>query len=235
MDFYAGIKGDKPDTEFLMQGDILYPLPFLQFSATSASTRDLITNKDEAKRDLTKLSGNERVKVAADVDIKWGLVISQTCDLARRNRPILIARISAIKSKLPDFVASTPQEAATSIQLAGIENPGKQPTLFYLKAFETGPQKMDRSVADLLEIQCFHPRDYQGLLANLHQRLGPEARQALQERLAYCFGRYALPDHFYCEPAERDFLTSPDAQEALFKAMERQIEGRHKKRDSAKK
>jgi hypothetical protein len=69
--------------------------------------------------------------------------------------------------------------------------------LFYLPEYENADLRLTRSVADLLEVTHLPPSDLGPLSRLVRLRLSPAALQALQERLAYCFGRYGAPDHLY--------------------------------------
>jgi hypothetical protein len=54
----------------------------------------------------------------------------------------------------------------------------------------------------LLDVQRFEPKDLPALTRLLKLRLSDTALQALQERCAYCLGRFGAPDDLFFSPDE---------------------------------
>ncbi len=198
MDFYeepATLEGEGP----LRQGDLLSPVPFVIFSAVEAFV--LRPTEDVPIRmDLTGgLDLPAQTQLLTSVVMGTGIVLNQSCDLTGqpgRERPILLARVVAASQRIKDFRGSVDLKKAIS-QIRILANPGKSPSLFYLPEYENADLRLARSVADLLEVAHFPPSDLGPLTSLVRLRLSPTALQALQERLAYCFGRYGAPDHLY--------------------------------------
>lgn len=196
MSFYAPILDEE---RTLQQGDILRGIPFARFSLSQARVRR--SEGGWITRNLTEID-EPLVAVQADIKIGYGLVLSQTCDLQADQRgaarkAILIARIAP----LDELVApSGTSDKARKNDWKRLINPGTAPVLFPLLPEPT--TQFARSAASLMEVQTVPPSDLSVLNSLLHLRLSTEALQALQERCAYCFGRFAAPDDLYYTPEE---------------------------------
>jgi hypothetical protein len=88
-----------------------------------------------------------------------------------------------------------------------LANPGRQPSIFYLPEYEGANFDMPKCVVDLLEVASFPPSQLDALSSLIQLRLSRDALQSLQERIAYCFGRFGAPDHLYFNEEEWDFET----------------------------
>lgn len=202
MIFYAP-RAEKP--QVLRQGDILASVPFAYFPLQQAKVT--LEGGGSEARDLTEAP--ERVEfVAAHVSFSWGMILTQTCDLqpdpqtGYARKPIIIARVRPIKELVRTFRDDCARNSLRSV--SELANPGKMPALFYLPACRTDDAELPRSGADLLDIQRFDVKDLPSLRRLARLRLGVEALQALQERCAYCFGRFAAPDGLFLNDEELD-------------------------------
>ncbi|HOE10167.1 MAG TPA: hypothetical protein PLQ35_01470 [bacterium] len=105
------------------------------------------------------------------------------------------------------FSTSSVEKRVKSIK--PLINPGRYPSLFYLPKYVDNEFSMVESVADLLDVQSFPPINLHALAARcLRLRLSDEALKALQERLAYCFGRFGAPDHLYFTEEEWNLVNN---------------------------
>jgi|SRR6185312_8902243 len=200
MDFYAPLP---PEVNTLQQGDLLADVPFTYFSVTNVKVT--LASKRSAMRDLaSNPTGVEFV--AASVSFDWGMVLNQTCDVqpdpltGAARKPILLARVRSIKTLFPKFKDSTHKESLGEVK--NLATAGKSPTILYLPAHTTGNLSLPRSGADLLDVQRFSAIDLPSLIKLLRLQLQDEALQALQERCAYCFGRFGAPDTLYFSEQE---------------------------------
>lgn len=201
MAFYASLLDDAPLT--LQQGDLLARVPFTYFNLanTLVTTASGVTDY----RDLTEEAKTTDVAgVFSKVEFVWGLLLSQTCDLqpqepqepsSRSRKPILVARVSPIKSIVPSFKDANVSQVVDSVRK--LATAGSAPNLLYLPAYVGEGFELPRSGADLLDVQRFPRDDLPALKRLARLRLGDEALRALQERCAYCFGRFAAPDDLY--------------------------------------
>lgn len=212
MEFYAALLEGTPS---LQQGDLLVGVPFAIFSAASA--RVGLNGGGTDERDLTQ-NPTSVTFVAAAVEFGWGLVLTQTCDLqpapdtGAARKPILIARVRPIKTLLPKFKDDTLKSAVGEVKK--LATAGSAPSLFYLPEHRGIALVFEKSGADLLDLQRFDRTDLAALSRLLRLRLAAPALQALQERCAYCFGRFAAPDDLYYSADE-------------FLELQRQEEARH--------
>lgn len=186
----------------LQQGDVLHPVPFTIFSLTDAEV--LGPNADELSMvDLTQETDLEDgTRVLASVGMSFGIVLNQSCDLGPgRGKPILIARVVSAAERIGKLKPghSVSRRIKDIDELA---NPGRRPSLFYLPEHEDVEPKMDKCVADLLEVTSFPPTNLAALTRLIKLRLSSPALQALQERLSYCFARFGAPDHLYMNEEE---------------------------------
>lgn len=135
-----------------------------------------------------------------------GIVLNQSCDLSNRprhGRPILIARVLPPGER--NIKISPDRSVKNNVDaIKDVANPGKRPSKFYLPEHESADFNMPRSIADLLEVTSFPPSNFSALSTLIRLRLSHVALQALQERLAYCFGRFGAPDHLYYNEKERE-------------------------------
>lgn len=182
-EFYAEPEGN------LRQGDIIFPVvfPLLQLKQDGQPVNTTI--------DLSQLVSLKRCTLSVVSEVSWGMIITQTCDLTERSVDnILVARIFKASEKFQDFPT---EEKALRNKVDLFKNAGKQPKYFFLPKFE-GIQ-LDTSVVYLLETQPFSYKNREALKQRRQTSLSNVARAALQERLAYMFGRVALPDDFYMQ------------------------------------
>ena len=194
------------------QGDIINPVPFAGFSITQA---DMVLpgTKSASTFDLTSETVVPGSRILAIAEQSIGMILNQDCDITGqpgKERPILVSRVSPCRIKLKKFDIANTKKLVSDIH--NLSNPGRYPNLFYLPEY-TGPGfTMERSVADLLEVFSFPSVDLGALASLIQLRLSDTARQSLQERLAYCFGRFGAPDdllfnesewQFHCEEQER--------------------------------
>ena len=214
MDFYEVPGKPVEGAAQLKQGDILSPVPFLAFSATQASVL-LPGAKELETKDLTSVEDvGPDTKTLANIESSTGIVLSQSCDLTGergRERPFLVARVAPWERMIKNFHLESLQKVVTHINR--LRNPGRTPTLFYLPAYEGAGFSMPRSVAHLLEVECFPSMDLEPLAKRcLRLRLSEEALRAFQERLAYCFGRFGAPDHLYFNEEEWQYVRTEQAR-----------------------
>lgn len=202
MKFYEDLGGVK-NRVVLRQGDILSPVPFVSFLVESSN----ILGSSDVWMSGLDLTTSDPVpagtRVLANLDSSIGLVMTQCCDLEPRDgtgfsKPLLVARVYSCRDKIAKFKDSTPMERVKSFRQSGLENSGKRPSLFYLPPSPDPLYAMPASVTDLLEVQAFPPNSIRSFAEHcLKLRLSHDARQALQERLAYCFGRFGSPSDLY--------------------------------------
>jgi len=196
MTFYQPLEGE-PDQ--LQQGDLLEGVPFLY--TPPLENAQLVASDGKGRRGDLLRPPPETTGVVARLIAGWGMLLSQTCDLqvdaesGRARKPILVARVQPIRELVRDFQDETVKKAVKSVR--NLSNPGKAPTLFYLPACVQGGTRLPRSGANLLDVQRFAPSDAPFLKALFRLRLTSTALQALQERCAYCFGRFAAPERLY--------------------------------------
>jgi len=201
MSFYTALP--EPVTE-MQQGDLLTDLPFghfpltgvkVQLSSGEITTCDLISNRQTIEF------------ITAKVEFGWGMVLSQTCDIQLDSktgfarRPILVARVRPIKALVAAFNDNSSKSARDSVDK--LATAGKSPTLLYLPAHQNENVDFPRSGAYLLDVQRFYGDELFPLLKQVRLRISDAALQALQERCAYCFGRFAAPDGLYYSEEEK--------------------------------
>lgn len=181
----------------LQQGDVLCPVPF---SAGLASNASVVLEEEETRGrvnavDLTRTSDEVgsiyNVLVSAEVGV--GIVVTQTCDLERRDRPITVARVRPFK----EVFGNAPGSRGFFDRLKTLANPGRWPNQFLLPGGEAHGFAREYSVASLLELQTFSHLDLDALSGVVKLRLSETALGAFQERIAICFGRRAVPEDLY--------------------------------------
>lgn len=199
MSFYEPIPDDHPN---LQQGSIVYPVPFVGLGASEAQ----VIEGDDAARggvttvDLTIEDGEHRSgHVVVRFELGTGIVITQTCDIERRDRPVTLARVRPFEEIYKALVGSK----SFFDKLKNAQNPGKAPAVFWLPGAEGPDFTMTYSLASLLELQTFSPADLPVLGKVERLRLSPSALGAFQERIAFCFGRHAIPDDLYVNESIR--------------------------------
>ncbi|MGO8674118.1 MAG: hypothetical protein ACLQVD_22495 [Capsulimonadaceae bacterium] len=194
MNFYATLPAD---ARTLQQGDLLADVPFAYFSLSKAKVH--LTSSESDTRDLSRDRAGVEFLVAK-VIFSWGLVLSQTCDLqptpeaGHSRKPVVVARVRAL-SELIKPSGSNLKAAVNDVKRAA--SPGATPTVFPLPMHTSASLELPKSGADLLDLQRFDRADLPTLMTLARLRLSPPALQALQERCAYCFGRFAAPDNLY--------------------------------------
>jgi hypothetical protein len=196
MDFYV----DPPSalTVPLKQGDVLVNIPFI---AVSISSIGMIEggNPQAVCYDLTdRVPEYNRGSGVAGVEIGPGCLLNQTCDLTGepgREKPVLVARVRPITDSISTFNTLQPYPRVKRIRELG--NPGKNPTLFYLPPLHRDDFDLPASIVDVLDTTTFAPSNILSLVKLRRASMNGDALRALQERLAYAFGRYAAADDLY--------------------------------------
>jgi hypothetical protein len=193
----------------LQQGDIIANVPFVAVSAA-----DLLivnpTTGDSYRFDATATEGGvaEGSAVLAGIELGYGMVLTQTCDItgaAGRLKPVLLARVQPTTAHTRTEVKNLTTYAAAkraSVIQSILANPGATPNMFYLPPVADGAFNMPASYVNLLDSVTLASADAVALRHVRRFRLSAEALQALQERLAYCFGRFAAPDQLFFTPEE---------------------------------
>lgn len=199
MNFYVALPGDPL---ILQQGDLLERVPFPYFSVSQARVR--LTSGGSTTRNLT-VNPSDVEFLVSRVEFSWGLVLSQTCDLqpvpdtGEARKPIVVARVQPFGEMIKPS-GGTLKAAVNDMKKAA--SPGATPTVFPLPAHQAEGLGLPKSAADLLDTQRFSRLDLAALTTLARLRLSPAALQALQERCAYCFGRFAAPDDLYFSEQE---------------------------------
>jgi hypothetical protein len=196
MKFY--VQPDPSDC-LIRQGDIIWPVCFVDFSIKKATV--IFKGEEEGHEvDLTTIDDPKEFRVLTSGQSCIGLILSQCCDLRGwKERPIVVARVRPCKD-MKAFKADNINNVTEAIK--NLANPGKSPQLFYLPENDDNGLEMQRSFACLLELQYFPPADLGALASLVKLRLSDSARQALQERVAYCFGRFGAPDDLFFSEKE---------------------------------
>jgi hypothetical protein len=193
LDFYAAV----PESENeLLQGDVLFPIPFTRFDLTDCE----VLAPDESGWIIKNL-GTSTVpngSLVARFEIGFGLVLNQTCDLAKHSSAdLLIARVFPRDDLYTDYATKPVHEFLTK----KFTNAGQMPQYFYLPAFDD-PIDMPNSLAYLLSLQSF-PRGSRDALLHLRQKsLSRGGLNSLQEKIAYCFGRFGADESLFYSPEE---------------------------------
>ena len=200
MNFYAPLPSEGST---LQQGDLLAGVPFTFFSVNNAAVT--LTSGEIELRNLAQNTADVKF-IAVSVEFGWGIVLSQTCDLQPdpvtgfARKPIVIARVRPISKLFENFKDGTAKDAVGSIK--NLATPGKSPTVLYLPAYEARDLIFPKSGANLLDVQRILAQDLPDITPLLRLRLQDAALQALQERCAYCFGRFGAPDDLYYSDGE---------------------------------
>lgn len=188
----------------LRQGDLLYPVPFIGFNMASATVL-ASKNGQPIQRDLTREQDTKtEFLLITKALMGTGLVVSQSCDLVSRpnaSEPVVVARVLPCEG----FIKKWPKgddAGKAALEVQRLSNPGKTPGLFYLRAHAGEHFSIVPSVADLHELVALPHVNLAALPSLVKLRLAHEAQNALQERMAYCFGRYGAPDELFYSPEE---------------------------------
>lgn len=191
----------------LKQGDIVSPVPFTRFSMKEVP----VLAPDAAEPIITNLAQTpikDGSKLLVNVMGASAIVVNQSCDLSSqpgREKFIKVARVVPCVERIKGFKPDNVKEVVN--QIKNLTNPGKNPNLFYLPEYEDADFNMPKSVADLLDTMCFLPYDLAALAPLVKLRLTPTALQAFQEKLAYSFGRFGVPDGFFFNKEEWQYET----------------------------
>jgi len=204
MNFYEVPEDRSSEDIKLQQGDILSPVPFVGFSLTEA----IIIPPNSEEHKIVDFSASEELennsRILANIESHIGIVLNQTCDLIQhegKGKPILVARVVApCEERIPAFNTENVKKVVGVIK--NLKNPGHYPNIFYLPEHNDEPLRLPKAIVDLLEVACFSPKVLEALSRLVKLQLSPEALTALQERLSYCFGRFAVPDHLYFSEGE---------------------------------
>ncbi|MGI9182978.1 MAG: hypothetical protein ACR2H9_21075, partial [Longimicrobiaceae bacterium] len=188
----------------LRQGDIVANVPFVSVSVRSF----LVINRGTGQPQQIDLVGTETYPASGSAIVAFecglGIILNQSCDVTGalgRRRPILIARIRPMAEVDKKFGEMIINKRVNAIR--EMANPGKFPQAFYLPPVDAGTFTLEASTADLLDTTTIHPDDVLALGSLRRARLSVTALNALQERLAYCLGRFGAPDDLYFTGEER--------------------------------
>jgi hypothetical protein len=195
MYFYADYPESGVFEPRLQQGDILYPLPFTAFRISEAVK--LVEEADDlASFDVIDLtSQNEQTgKILVAYGLQVGIVVSQSCDIERGNRPILVAPVRPFGSVFPDTQIGS---KGFKEKIQTLSNPGKNPTSFPLPRSCQNGFNFPYSLVIFFEMQSIPPDDLGCLCDLVKLRLSPLGLGKFQERLAFLFGRFAAPDDLF--------------------------------------
>ena len=208
MNFYEASTLEESERK-LRQGDILYPVPFVGFSITEAIvlTPDAEEPITVNLTEITELQAE--TQLLTSVGISHGMVLNQSCDLSDqpgRGKPILIARVLPSEERVRDLQPESALKKRVGA-IKALANPGKSPSVFYLPEHEGADFHMPKCVVDLLEVTSFPPSQFDPLSSLIRLRLSHAALQSLQERLAYCFGRFGAPDQLFFNEEEWEYET----------------------------
>jgi hypothetical protein len=205
MNFYSDAEPD-PD---LLQGDVLYPVAFGTFDIFDMEYLDETDQKEEWEViDLPKTSIVEGL-VVADFNAGYGMILNQSCDLAPHSETdILVASVFPCSQLHP-----TKTDALELISTL-YSSAGRFPNYFYLPPHGSMPA----SSASLLTVQSYRPSLKKQLLSLRKASLSVDALRMLQEKIAYCFGRYAGNDHLLYTQEQWEAKTAKETEKALKKA-----------------
>jgi hypothetical protein len=198
MDFYSV----RPEAGFepkLQQGDILLGIPFHALVAAEAR---LVPpdGSDVLSSDLTDPTSPTTGDVVVKYRKRPGVVMSQSCDLERGDRPIILAPIYSYIEMNP---LATIGSEAFKRKWGEAANPGRQPVIFPLPPFQDESFPIPYSYILLLEMQSFVSTNRASFEDLVRLRLVPDALGKLQERLAFLFGRFAAPDGLFLAEEHR--------------------------------
>lgn len=190
-------------TNTLQQGDLLFPIPFPACMLTNIYYIDKRTDKSEqfvvpSDQVLESLSQTEKETgvICTSFESGWGMVITQSCDCFKDSRDLItVAKVIPATERFPKEFENS--KKIKDNLLKRFRKPASRPQYLYLPEIERDGFSLPRSVVYLLESVVFTRNDYEALLLRKRFRLTHESLSALQERLAYCFGRNADEDDLY--------------------------------------
>ncbi|CAA2102006.1 hypothetical protein MBUL_01466 [Methylobacterium bullatum] len=176
----------------LQQGDIVDNIPF---TLADLSKLGLVSDQKTSGVDVS-LSAipAEAQLIAAQFEILPGIIVSQTCDLERCDRPIMIAPLRAYSYL---YKTKTIGSKAFFDHIKQLANPGKFPVGFPMPPLVSLNFSLDYTIADLHMITTLAPASRNALIYRRKARLGPDLLSLFQERVANFFGRVAAPEGIY--------------------------------------
>lgn len=182
----------------LQQGDILARVPFPTFNLQAAN---IVRAGRPINVDFTSESTVEAEDyLLSTFQVYPALIITQTCDLERGDRPVLVCAIRPYHEIFKD------QEIGSSGFLKRIKefsNPGRKPNMLPLPPF-TGWETLNMySIADFGLVTNIAAPNRSSLLEARRARLSVEALSLLQERLTSNFGRFAANEGIFL--SDQDF------------------------------
>jgi hypothetical protein len=182
----------------LQQGDIIARAPFVAVSLESATL--VIEDGDEKRfesRDLTAADLHEDAWLAAKFALLPAIIVSQSCDLERGEKPIILAPIRPLLSENPNMQIGSKKFLE---RLEALGNPGRQPAFFPIPPGKAGDFELPYSLVYLAEMQSFASPNRPAIERLARCRLSADALGKLQERLSFFFGRFAAPDGLFLDP-----------------------------------
>lgn len=176
----------------LQQGDILARVPFPAVTLKSAA---IATDKSTRTVDFTA----EDVDSASSFLVSRfalypALVITQSCDLERGDRPIQVCAVRPFKEAYPDQEIGSPGFIK---RIAEFANAGKKPTALPLPPLSSWEVMSSYSIADISFIVTLSAANRDALIEMRKARLSSEALSLLQERISTCFGRFAASEGIF--------------------------------------
>nr|USU31590.1 hypothetical protein NG677_20075 [Methylobacterium sp. OTU13CASTA1] len=176
-------------TPALQQGDVLNYVPFPLVKLDS----------------ITIVKGNSSVSLnATNENFEYdgshiltsfaaypAIIITQTCDLERGDRPVIVCAIRSYSEIFPD------QEIGSSAfinRIRDFANPGKKPNALLMPPLQNWEAMSSYSVADLGMMSTVFASSKEDLVKMRKARLSPAGLALLQERLSASFSRFAAPD-----------------------------------------
>jgi hypothetical protein len=229
-----------PAEEPLLQGDILFPVPFILVETNSEIEEEPQEEPEKATggrkfvlTDLTKSGVKVAGNLIASYELCTGIVLSQSCDLAsgKDKENIIIGRVYSCAKRIENW-----KDDFDSVKkkIDTFRQPGKSPQYFYLPELINTQFTLPKSVAYLLEIQTFPPSEFDTLALLRKASLSNDALAALQERLSVCLGRFGAPDDLYYNQAEWDLYQSAQAKKAATPKKDKQVPKEEGKLEPAK-
>jgi hypothetical protein len=131
--------------------------------------------------------------IVVSAELGVGIVVTQTCDLERKDRPITVARVRRFQDVFGEALGSK----RFFERLKQLSNPGRAPYQFLLPSARREGFSLDYSAVSFLELQTCSYDDLDALSGVVKLRLEEAALGAFQERISFCFGRRAIPEDLY--------------------------------------